>query len=640
MRFTVKAKLISAFGAIIVISTLTGGVAYVKLSELTQIIRTLSGRLERMDNAGELKTALVDQVRAEKDLILASTDADIANQADQIAKSRAEVTRLHNAIYAATVETGKALLDKFLTEYKNMNKVQDETIRLGRLNSANRGAQYWRGDGVAAAKAVGDAFDLAFAQLDRTGASIETTAAIVVAQHAQFAWERAGKIIAQALAAGSADQLNASLTALKEQVSAAVEATQKATAALEGEGAPTAAIARATDQLAKAITHADEIAREGGNIAATTLSSTQGRTATLAALDAANGYVTYNRHAAAQAFAAGFEAANQDQILLIGELVATLVIAVGSAVWILLSICRGLGRAVELADAVAVGDLSHKIEATSDDEVGDLVKAFKAVIVSLSATAQAAEAIGSGDLSVDIKRRSDKDLLGVALEKMCWSLRRSAEVASVIASGDLSIEVHHRSEKDALGIAFERMVQNLRATAKVADAIAAGDLSVEVKRLSDKDTLGIALEEMLRSLGATAKVAEAIAAGDLNVQIKRLSDKDVLGIAFERMAQSLGATAKVAEAIAAGDLNVQIMRLSDKDVLGVAFERMAQSLGATAKAANAIASGAPKAAAVVAVGTCATYGGIPAMKNNPTGAMGVPDYLGLELALHGRLPDR
>jgi hydrogenase small subunit len=37
---------------------------------------------------------------------------------------------------------------------------------------------------------------------------------------------------------------------------------------------------------------------------------------------------------------------------------------------------------------------------------------------------------------------------------------------------------------------------------------------------------------------------------------------------------------------------------------------------------------APKAAAVVAIGTCATYGGIPAMKNNPTGAMGLPDYLG------------
>src|SRR3954469_20006632 len=37
---------------------------------------------------------------------------------------------------------------------------------------------------------------------------------------------------------------------------------------------------------------------------------------------------------------------------------------------------------------------------------------------------------------------------------------------------------------------------------------------------------------------------------------------------------------------------------------------------------------APKASAVVAVGTCATYGGIPAMKNNPTGAMGLADHLG------------
>jgi hydrogenase small subunit len=37
---------------------------------------------------------------------------------------------------------------------------------------------------------------------------------------------------------------------------------------------------------------------------------------------------------------------------------------------------------------------------------------------------------------------------------------------------------------------------------------------------------------------------------------------------------------------------------------------------------------APDAWAVVAVGTCATYGGIHAMEGNPTGAMGVPDYLG------------
>ena len=37
---------------------------------------------------------------------------------------------------------------------------------------------------------------------------------------------------------------------------------------------------------------------------------------------------------------------------------------------------------------------------------------------------------------------------------------------------------------------------------------------------------------------------------------------------------------------------------------------------------------APKAAAVIACGTCATYGGIHAMEGNPTGAMGLADYLG------------
>jgi len=47
---------------------------------------------------------------------------------------------------------------------------------------------------------------------------------------------------------------------------------------------------------------------------------------------------------------------------------------------------------------------------------------------------------------------------------------------------------------------------------------------------------------------------------------------------------------------------------------------------------------APKAVAVVAAGTCATYGGIHAMQGNPTGCMGLADYLGWNWRSKAGLP--
>jgi hydrogenase small subunit len=47
---------------------------------------------------------------------------------------------------------------------------------------------------------------------------------------------------------------------------------------------------------------------------------------------------------------------------------------------------------------------------------------------------------------------------------------------------------------------------------------------------------------------------------------------------------------------------------------------------------------APKALAVVGAGTCATYGGIHAMAGNPTGCMGLADYLGWNWKSKAGLP--
>jgi hydrogenase small subunit len=47
---------------------------------------------------------------------------------------------------------------------------------------------------------------------------------------------------------------------------------------------------------------------------------------------------------------------------------------------------------------------------------------------------------------------------------------------------------------------------------------------------------------------------------------------------------------------------------------------------------------APKAWGVIAIGTCATYGGIHAMAGNPTGCMGLADYLGWDFRSAAGLP--
>lgn len=47
---------------------------------------------------------------------------------------------------------------------------------------------------------------------------------------------------------------------------------------------------------------------------------------------------------------------------------------------------------------------------------------------------------------------------------------------------------------------------------------------------------------------------------------------------------------------------------------------------------------APRAWAVLAVGTCATFGGIHAIAGNPTGCMGLPDYLGWDWKSKAGIP--
>ncbi|MCI3135675.1 HAMP domain-containing protein, partial [Phenylobacterium aquaticum] len=180
--------------------------------------------------------------------------------------------------------------------------------------------------------------------------------------------------------------------------------------------------------------------------------------------------------------------------------VASLATAIAMAVWLSLTVSRGLRKIAVIAEAVAIGDLSASVKTTTNDEIKDLIETVNVMTANLRATAQVADTLAAGDLSVQPQPLSDKDVLGKSFERMVANLRETAVLADTIADGDLTVHVKPRSDKDTLGLALERMVERLRGV--VSDAISASEnVSAGSEQLSS------AAEQV--SQGATEQAAAA-----------------------------------------------------------------------------------------------------------------------------------
>ena len=161
MRFTVKAKLASAFGLVIILSAVAGGVAYTKLGDMMAIADGMVTRAARMEKATVIEKDILLQVRAEKNSILAN-EAQVERFAADAAKLRESVTKIKDEVYALASEAGKKLLDGFAVSYAKMNAYQEETIRLVRTNKV-MATERSMGDGR---KVVADAMEAMDAYVD------------------------------------------------------------------------------------------------------------------------------------------------------------------------------------------------------------------------------------------------------------------------------------------------------------------------------------------------------------------------------------------------------------------------------------------------------------------------------------------
>jgi methyl-accepting chemotaxis protein len=98
--------------------------------------------------------------------------------------------------------------------------------------------------------------------------------------------------------------------------------------------------------------------------------------------------------------------------------IAGLVIAVLITIWLIRSITRPLAAMTEAAERIAEGDTAVEVEATSQDEIGRLARAFKGSVDYLKHMVDAAGEMAAGNLAVEVEPRSERDALGRAFSDM------------------------------------------------------------------------------------------------------------------------------------------------------------------------------------------------------------------------------
>jgi methyl-accepting chemotaxis protein len=498
MRFTIKAKLASAFGAIIILSAITGTLAYEKLSESVDTSADLVHRADRIDKAGELQNNILYQMRAERDIILASTDAEMQKHAEDIKTFRKEATRLREELYATAPEGGKRLIEKFAAAYEKMNAGEDELIKLALLNSNYRGAALWTSEGQPTVKAWIEAADKFIAELNHQPASIEHSNAVAAIQTVRLEAANLQRDIALSFSASSMEELNTAIKLIGQQSEALRGELKQAAVAANTVGVSLSGVMQQGERLLGVVSRVADIVKDGGNIRASAMASSEAVVNATNAISTSSDFIAYVKKAMVDLAAESERDASHAKMLLIAVIVVSLLLGAGSAAWIALSIARALGRAVGLAGAVAGGDLNQTIKVVSNDEIGDLVRALNVMveklrrIVTEAFTAAQNVSAGSQELSASAEQlsqgateqASSAEEASSSMEEMAANVKQNADNANQTEK----IAAQSAKDAEASGAAVGRAVEAMQTIAEKITIVQ------EIARQTDLLALNAAVE--------------------------------------------------------------------------------------------------------------------------------------------------
>ena len=191
------------------------------------------------------------------------------------------------------------------------------------------------------------------------------------------------------------------------------------------------------------------------------------------------------------------------------EILVGMLVGVMMTVWLIGSISRSLAQALKLARSVAEGDLTQKVDIKSQDEIGQLLLAMRAmnaklvtivgeVQVGADTIATASREIASGNL--DLSSRTEQQ--AASLEETASSME---ELTSTVKQN-----ADNAYQANELAVAASGVAAQGRAlVSQVVDTMASIDISA--KRIGDIISVidGIAFQTNILALNAAVEAARA-----------------------------------------------------------------------------------------------------------------------------------
>jgi len=494
MRFTVKAKLASSFGAVIVLAMITGAIGYVKLSSLSDAEERTVSQALRLKMAADVMNGVQGQVRSEMRMISATTEKDAQDNYKTMVSRREKVLKLREELYGKASEAGKHMLDQAAVPLKRLNELEDQASKLALLSSNNKAAELWKGEGQPAVRELDSLLDSMVAELNK-GAS-ESQRMVTDLLTAKLDAARLSRAVISAYTSSDLQEVGADVKEALQRLNAIKADIVKIGG--EQSGGSATPLKTPLERLTKAAERSADLAEEAGNIKAAAIANGEGRKAVNESLEAVEQYVTRNEQQMSEVADEGAKEANFAKTLLIGVMVGALVIAVSSALWIALNISRALGRAVGLAGAVAGGDLNQTIKISSNDEIGDLIKSLNTMteklrqIVTEALTAAQNVSAGSQELSASAEQlsqgateqASSAEEASSSMEEMAANVKQNADNANQTEK----IAAQSARDAEASGAAVGRAVNAMQTIAEKITIVQ------EIARQTDLLALNAAVE--------------------------------------------------------------------------------------------------------------------------------------------------